>query len=95
MENKKEIQELNLVGLLKLFSPGTSIRTAIDDLMRARMGALIAIDAEGFFNVVEGGFKVNSKFSPQKLVELAKMDGAIILSRDFKKIKTEIVEDFP
>jgi len=86
MEKKNKQKELDLVNLLKLFSPGTSIRTALDDIMRARMGALIAVDKEGFSNIVEGGFRVNSKFSSQRLVELAKMDGAIILSKDLKKI---------
>ncbi len=84
--NKAEEKEKRLVELLKLFSPGTSIRTALDDMMRARMGALIAVDKKGFFNIVDGGFRVNCKFSPQRLVELAKMDGAIILSNDLKKI---------
>ncbi|GAH85094.1 unnamed protein product, partial [marine sediment metagenome] len=30
--------------------------------------------------------RINAKFSHQRLVELAKMDGAIILSKDIKKI---------
>lgn len=76
----------NFLDVLKLFSPGTSIRTAIDDILRAGMGALIVIEKEGVANIIEGGFKVNTKFNPQRLVELAKMDGAIILSEDLKKI---------
>ena len=36
--------------------------------------------------LIEGGFKIGTKFSSQKLVELAKMDGAIILSKDGKEI---------
>ena len=42
--------------------------------------------SEKLYNIIDGGFKVNCRFSPQKLVELAKMDGAIILSQDLKKI---------
>jgi diadenylate cyclase len=38
-------------------------------------------------SLIDGGFKINSKFTPQKLIELAKMDGAIILSEDAKKIE--------
>lgn len=86
MENKDKSKELELIDLLKLFSPGTSIRTALDDLMNARMGALIVVDKGGLLSIVNGGFRVNSRFSPQRLVELAKMDGAIILSEDLKKI---------
>lgn len=72
--------------ILKMFSPGTAIRTALDDILRAHMGALIVIDKEGLSGITEGGFRVNCRFSAQRLVELAKMDGAIILSRDLKKI---------
>ena len=81
---KKE--KYDLVDLLKLFAPGTSIRASLEDLMRARMGALIVVNKGSLLSIVEGGFKVNSKFSQQKLVELAKMDGAIILSEDMKRI---------
>lgn len=78
--------ESEFFDTLKLFSPGTAIRSALDDILKARMGALIVVDNEGLFNIVDGGFRLNSKFSSQKLVELAKMDGAIILSKDMKKI---------
>ena len=81
-----EARDTGIIHVLKLFSPGTSIRTSLDDMLRAKMGALIVIDKEGIFNIVDGGFRVNCKFSTQRLVELAKMDGAIILSRDCKKI---------
>lgn len=83
---KEEIKTKNIFDALKLFSPGTSVRIALDDILRARMGALIVIEKEGLSKIVEGGFRINSKFSPQKIVELAKMDGAIILSKDLKKI---------
>ena len=82
----KEKKELELVDILKIFAPGTLIRLAIDDIQKAGLGALIVVDTENLFEVVEGGFKVNCKFSPQRLVELSKMDGASILSADMKKI---------
>lgn len=83
---KKEKKVLELVDILKIFAPGTSIRLAIDDIQNAGLGALIVLDIENLFEIVEGGFKVNCKFSPQRLVELSKMDGAIILSEDMRKI---------
>ncbi|MFH1585348.1 MAG: DNA integrity scanning diadenylate cyclase DisA [archaeon] len=76
----------DFINILKKFAPGTSVRTALDDLMRAKIGALIVVDKEGLDLILDGGFRVNSKFTPQRLVELAKMDGAIILSNDMKKI---------
>lgn len=85
-ESANEFEGKTLTDVLKIFSPGTAIRTALDDLLRAKMGALIVFDVEGLSGIVEGGFRINSKFSSQKLVELAKMDGAIIVSSDLKKI---------
>jgi len=79
-------KEKGFTNILKMFAPGTSLRTAIDDLLRARMGALILIGTDGMEEIIEKGFRINSHFSAQKLVELAKMDGAIILSSDTKKI---------
>lgn len=84
--SKKLQEEKDFVTILKLLSPGTAIRLALNDILRAGMGALIVIESENLFEIVEKGFKINTKFSSQKLVELAKMDGAIILSNDIKKI---------
>jgi diadenylate cyclase len=36
--------------------------------------------------MLDGGFKINCRFTPQKLIELTKMDGAIILDKDAKRI---------
>jgi len=83
---EKPTEEKKLLDVLKMLSPGTAIRTALDDILRAKMGALIVVEKEGLLNIVEGGFRINCRFTPQKLVELAKMDGAIILSEDLKKI---------
>lgn len=76
----------DFLDVLKMIAPGTSLRTALDDLLRAGMGALIVVDNGNISNIYERGFKIYSKFSTQKLIELAKMDGAIILSRNAKKI---------
>ena len=78
--------EKSFEDVLRMFAPGTSIRTALDDLLRARMGALIVFHNEELDHIMERGFWINAKFSSQKLVELAKMDGAIVLSEDGKKI---------
>ncbi len=87
LENdQKNFEEESFLDVLKIFSPGTSMRTALDDILRARMGALIVFEADGLNGVMDGGFRINCKFSAQRLVELAKMDGAIILSSDLKKI---------
>lgn len=78
--------EKDFIDVLRMVSPGTSLRTALDDLLRAGMGALIVFENEFTSPLIEGGFKINMKFTAQRLVELAKMDGAIILSKDGKEI---------
>lgn len=83
---KIQNKEIDLIEVLKIFSPGTSVRIALDDMMRSGMGGLIVVDTRGVSNITEGGFRINCKFSPQRLVELAKMDGAIILSKNLKRI---------
>jgi len=72
--------------IIKLVSPGTALSAAISDIVRAKNGALIVVDAAGLDKIIEGGFRVNCMFTPQRLVELSKMDGALILSSDMKKI---------
>lgn len=85
-EQDKTIIEKDFMDVLKMVAPGTSIRIAMDDLLNAEMGALIVIDNGNTSSVYQKGFAIHSKFSPQKLVELAKMDGAIILSGNVKEI---------
>jgi diadenylate cyclase len=51
------------------------------------MGALIVIgDGPEVLNICSGGFLLDAAYSPQRLSELAKMDGAIILSGDAARI---------
>lgn len=91
----KKIKRDRLIEALKLVSPGTILRTAIDDLLQAGMGALIVINSPDLKNILEGGFKVNTRLTYQRIVELAKMDGAIILSSDLTKILLANVLLFP
>ena len=76
-----------ITEVLKQIAPGTQIRSGLENILNAKTGALIAVaDTEQVLDLVDGGFKLDVDFSPAKLYELAKMDGAIILSPDFKKI---------
>lgn len=85
-EQEKTVVEKDFMDVLKMVAPGTSIRVAMDDLLNAGMGALVVIDNGNISSAYQKGFGIHSKFTPQKLVELAKMDGAIILSKNVKKI---------
>ncbi|MFA5855717.1 MAG: DNA integrity scanning diadenylate cyclase DisA [Candidatus Pacearchaeota archaeon] len=77
---------LTKIDILKKFASGTGLREGLNDIVSGGMGALILISNPNAFNVFKGGFYVNCKFTSKRLFELAKMDGAIILSEDFKKI---------
>jgi diadenylate cyclase len=51
------------------------------------MGALIVVgDGPDVLNLCSGGFLLDAAFTPQRLSELAKMDGAIILAPDASRI---------
>ncbi|WP_096202179.1 DNA integrity scanning diadenylate cyclase DisA [Bacillus sp. FJAT-45350] len=73
--------------VLQLVAPGTPLRDGIDNVLRAKTGGLIVLGYNNeMMNIVDGGFFINCEFSPAYLYELAKMDGAIILSEDGKRI---------
>ena len=81
-------KEDNITEILKLIAPGTPIREGLENILRAKTGALLLItdDSEIIKTIVDGGFTINEDYSSSKLYELAKMDGAIVLSGDLKKI---------
>lgn len=82
MQNKEEIIEI-----LKLIAPGTEIRQGLENILKSKTGALILIGDSGeVLDIVDGGFSLNIDYTPSRLYELAKMDGAIVLSSDLKKI---------
>lgn len=55
--------------------------------MKAKTGGLVVIgDSKEVLDMVDGGFSINEEYTSSRLYELAKMDGAIVLSSDLKKI---------
>lgn len=86
-----------LLKILRVVAPGTPLREGLEHILRSESGALIVIvDRPEVMDIAEGGFRLNADFSPAKLYELAKMDGAIILDQDIKKIlaaNTQLVPD--
>jgi diadenylate cyclase len=83
----KSIREEGLLTILEKVSPGTPFREAIDSIMRMRNGALILVaDLDQANQVVQTGFFLDTQLTPQRLVELAKMDRAIVVSEDLEKI---------
>jgi diadenylate cyclase len=73
--------------VLRTVAPGTPLREGLESILRARTGALIVVsDAPDAMKLVDGGFRIDSEFQPASLYELAKMDGAIILTPDCRRI---------
>lgn len=80
-------KEVNTMEILKLISPGTEIREGLENILKAKTGALIVIgDSKEVLDIVDGGFSINEEYTSSRLYELAKMDGAIVLSKDLKRI---------
>ncbi|GIU88941.1 MAG: DNA integrity scanning protein DisA [Acidimicrobiia bacterium] len=76
-----------LYAALRLVAPGTPLREGIDRILQAKMGALIVVgDGPEVLNICSGGFLFDAEFTPQRLSELAKMDGAIILASDGSRV---------
>lgn len=81
------IREADTTDILKLISPGTQIRQGLDNILKAKTGALIVIgDSKEVLDLVDGGFRIDEDYTSSRLYELAKMDGAIVLSKDLKRI---------
>lgn len=88
--------EAQLRAALQLVAPGTALRDGLDRILRGRTGGLVVL---GFDRVVEqassGGFVLDAEFSATKLRELAKMDGAVVLDHDCKRILRAAVQLLP
>jgi len=81
---RKEDEQMEI---LKLIAPGTELRMGLENILTAKTGALIVVsDAKEVLDIVDGGFNINQDFTASRLYELAKMDGAIVISEDLKKI---------
>ena len=80
-------RERELIATLKLLSPGTTLRDGIEYILQAKTGGLIVVgDSPEVLELTEDGFGIDCPYLPSRLAELAKMDGAIILSSDMKRI---------
>jgi diadenylate cyclase len=76
---------------LAAVAPGTPLRDGLERILRGQTGGLIVLgynkDVEA---VCSGGFELDVDFSATRLRELAKMDGAIVLSDDHKIVRAAV-----
>lgn len=80
--NNSEIKEL-----LSKVAPGSELRKGIYNILDAGIGALIVVgNDEEVEKVRDGGFYINCDYTPERIYELSKMDGAIIVDENCEKI---------
>lgn len=72
---------------MKLLAPGTPLRAGLDRILHGGTGALIVLgNNQKVMSVSSGGFHIDVDCTEQALRELAKLDGAIIVSTDLTRI---------
>lgn len=80
-------REENLIEILSSVTPGTILREGLDNILDAGTGGFIVVGMNHEVEaMVDGGFFINCDYTPQKIYELSKMDGAIVLNDDATKI---------
>src|SRR5881275_2148624 len=85
-----------LLEAIETIAPGTSLRQAVDDVIRSHEGALIVVgDPQQLSFLYSGGIRLDAPFRPQLLYELAKMDGAIIVDSAVKRLAWANVQLMP
>jgi diadenylate cyclase len=87
MPSRYRAASVELRDALAQVAPGTPLRAGLDRVVRAKAGALLVVnDGPEVLAICSGGFLVDAPYSPQRLSELAKMDGAIIVSANCERI---------
>lgn len=82
--------------LRAVLAPGTPLRAGLERVLSGRTGALVVLGAtDKVRKISSGGFVLDEPFSPTALRELAKMDGAIILSAHADRILAAGVQLMP
>ena len=77
----------NMNEALEIVAPETDLRIALDMVLAADNGALICVgDLDNVLAVSSGGFDIDAAFTPNRLFELSKMDGAILLDAHARRI---------
>jgi diadenylate cyclase len=74
-------------SVMTMIAPGTPLRSGLERILAGRTGALIVLGIDRTVeSLCDGGFRLDLEFSPTRLRELAKMDGALLLSADASRI---------
>jgi diadenylate cyclase len=89
-------EELRRREVLAMIAPGTMMRDGLERILRARRGALIVIGATPqVLSICSGGFEIDTQATGQRIAELAKMDGALVVDADAQRIMRANVQLVP
>jgi len=85
---REEVIPLTTINkILSMVAPGSVLREGIENILAAKTGGLIVVGAtEAVLQLVDGGFPMQCELTSSHLYELAKMDGAIVISEDLKRV---------
>lgn len=90
------MEEQPLASEALWIAPGTPLRDGLDRIVSSRTGALVVLGRPPELEpLMTGGFALDVPFTPSSLRELAKMDGAIVLSDDRTRIVAAAVHLSP
>ncbi|MCA1711053.1 MAG: DNA integrity scanning diadenylate cyclase DisA [Actinobacteria bacterium] len=85
-----------LRSTLAAVAPGTALRDGLERILRGNTGALIVLGHDKSVEALStGGFNLDVDFSAQRLRELSKMDGAVVVTSDLGKIVRASVQLVP
>lgn len=81
---------------LAAVAPGTPLRDGLERILRGNTGGLVVLGHDrAVESLCTGGFELDVEFSATRLRELAKMDGAIVVSTDLSRIVRAAVHLVP
>jgi diadenylate cyclase len=79
--------EPEFLSKIRMLAPGTKLRKALDDIVMAKLGTIVVfVDSiTKSKDIIQAGFPVETPFTSERLYELSKMDGAIIVDQEATK----------
>jgi diadenylate cyclase len=89
-------QDPRLLRALDMVAPGTPLREGIDNIVHAQTGGLLVIgEPDEISFLFSGGIRLDVDYTPALLYQVAKMDGAIVLDAQGRKISWANVQLMP
>jgi diadenylate cyclase len=80
-------RDAGLRAVLAVLAPGSVLREGIERIIRAGRGSLMVIGwTPEVEQVVSGGFVIDISATSQRIAELAKMDGALVLDSQAERV---------